>query len=278
VNTLLARRLLSVSFVLTSFIGLTSIVGCGGGDTKPGVWIEDGTPAAEKQPDFVTDLARDFFRDWLTNHGETEIVADKRGVGIEGNGTRLLAFHYGTEESGNGFSVETEFRITLPDGREIVEFVAGSGDTQEAAVQMTFLNFTMSTFHVVYSCFMNMDDPHMTHERITAGGKEWILTTGGMFALGGDDLPDFSSVSKACRDQLSDLTLSDEAHWLKVVYGRHETEVLAASATLDNEGHELLTSRLDRLPWPPTENFYMAKQFIVLRPAIASTENDSSGE
>ncbi len=207
-NTMLARHVLSVSVVLASLIGITSIGGCSGGDAKPSAWIEDGIPATEKQPDFVTDLAKEFFLDWLTDHGETAIVNDKHGVGIEGSATRLLAFHYGTDDSGNGFGVETEFRITLPDGREIVEFVAGNGETKDAAVKMTFLNFTMSTFHVIYSCFMNKEDPHMTHERMMVGGKEWILTTGGMFAPGGDDLPDFSNVSKACLDELSDLTLS----------------------------------------------------------------------
>ena len=69
-NAMFARRVLSVSFVLTSFIGVTSIGGCSGGDAKPGAWIEDGTPAAEKQADFVTDLAKEFFVDWLTGHGE----------------------------------------------------------------------------------------------------------------------------------------------------------------------------------------------------------------
>jgi len=269
------RRAFSALLVLASLLGACG--GCGA-DAKPEAWIEDGTPAAEKQPDFVTDWAKEFFVKWLADHGEEAIVTDEQGVGIEGNATRLAAFHYGTNDIGNGCTVETEFRITLPDGREIVEFVGGNGETQDTAVNMTFVNFTLSTFHVVYSCFMNTNDPHMTHEPMTAGGKAWTLTTGGMIALGSDEVPDLSDVGKACLDELADLKLSDRAHWLKFVYGRHQEEVLSSAVTLDNEEEKFLTSRLEGLPWPPTETYYIAKQFIVLRPAATAAGSDSAGE
>ncbi len=262
---------------LSRLRGHVLIVGCllaigacnrGGDATQgPSAWIEDGTPAVEKSPDKVTKQAREFFAQWLRDHGESEIVNDDAGVGIKSSPTRLWAFLYGTDASDGRFSVETEFRIVLPGGREIVEFVAGHGDTEEAAIGMTFANFTLSTFHVVYCCFMNPDDPHMTHGQVQIGGTPRILTTGGMVAMGGEGLPDFAEVSQQVRDEICKLDLTDEVHWLKIVYGRHQNEVLAAAVTLDNEDLDSISSRLSLLDWPSTENFYMAKQFVVIRPA-----------
>ncbi|MCA9170782.1 MAG: hypothetical protein KDB23_24055 [Planctomycetales bacterium] len=249
------------------------IVGAGGcgrsGDTAQGptAWIEDGTVAIEKTPDAVTVQAREFFVDWLRNHGESDIVNDDTGVGIKSSPTRLWAFLYGSTESEGGFSVETEFRIVLPDGREIVEFVAGNGDTEEGAIGMSFLNFTISTFHVIYSSFMNLDDPHMTHDRVQISGADCMVTSGGMFALGGEGLPEFSEVSQQILDAVCRLDLTEGTHWMKVVYGRHQDEVLAAAATLDNEDLDAMSSQLSSFNWPETDGFYLAKQFFVIRPA-----------
>jgi hypothetical protein len=259
---------------------ILGINGCGrSGDTpqSDAAWIEDGTPCVEKTPDAVTQQAREFFAKWLGDHGELEIVNDDTGVGIKSNPTRLWAFLYGSNQSDGGFTVETEFRIVLPDGREIVEFVAGNGDTEESAIAMSFVNFTMSTFHVVYSSFMNSDDPHMTHERVQIGGASWMLTSGGMFALGGEGIPEFSKVSQQIRDQVCKLELTDGTHWLKVVYGRHQNEVLAAAVTLDNENLDSMSSRLNSLVWPATDGFYMAKQFIVIQPVV-EFPSEISGE
>lgn len=246
------------------------IGGCGrGNNTKqsPVAWIEDGTPAVDKTPDHVTQQARDFFAEWLGNHGESEVVNDGTGVGIKSAPTRLWAFLYGSEQSDGGFTVETEFRIVLADGREIVEFVAGNGDTEKSAIGMSFVNFTLSTFHVVYSAFMNSADPHMTHDRVQIGGASCVLTSGGMFALGGEEIPEFSEVSQQIRDEICKLELPDGTHWLKVVYGLHQDNVLAAAVTLDNESLDSMSSRLSSFAWPATDSFYMAKEFIVIRPA-----------
>lgn len=246
---------------------LCSLNGCDTSGDTPSAFIEDGTQAADKQADEVTGRAREFFATWLSDHGETQIVNDETGVGVEGSPTRLWAFLYGSNGDQNGFSAETEFRVVLPDGREIVEFVAGSGDTEDDAIQMSFANFAMSTFHVVYSCFMNPSDTHMSHENVKIGGSDRVLTTGGIFAMGGEDLPDFAAVSDQIRDELCKMDLPEGTHWLKVVYGRHQHGVIVEAVTLDNEDFDAMTSRLKTLDWPATDNFYLAKQFLVVRPA-----------
>lgn len=251
-------------------VALCSIaVGCQNRDESSSAFIEDGTPAIGKPPDRVTEQARDYFAGWLATHGETRVVNDATGVGVVGNSTRLWAFLYGIKGNETGFSAEVEFRVVLPDGREIVEFVAGNGATEDAAIGTAFANFTLSTFHVVYSCFINQADPHMTHERVTIGGTERILTTGGMFAMGSETLPDFAAVSDQLQDELARTGLPDGTHWVKVVYGRQGDDVLAEAVMLDNEGFEDFLPHMRVLEWPSTDEFYIAKQFIVVRPASA---------
>src|ERR1041385_7328529 len=87
-----------------------------------------------------------FFVDWLNAHGETNIVSDSKGVGLAGNATRLKASIYDSKKHADGrYVVETEFRIRLPSGGEIVEFVAGMGDTEAQAINDSLLNFTLTT-------------------------------------------------------------------------------------------------------------------------------------
>jgi hypothetical protein len=111
-----------------------------------------------------------FFVEWLQQHGEKGVVADSRGVGIEGNTTRLRAALYGAKKHPQGSTTaELEFRITLPSGDEIVEHLAGLGENQDAATKDALINFVLTTFHPVYKAFMNPDDPHQTVHKIRAG-------------------------------------------------------------------------------------------------------------
>lgn len=230
-------------------------------------FIEDGVSAIDKEEDEVSKMGREFFADWLVGHGETNVVNDETGVGVADNATRLWAFRFGEKESP---TTEVEFRIVLPDGREIVEFVAGMGATEDDdGTSMAMINFCMSTFHTVYSCFINLDDPHMDHEDVTIDGNEFILTSGGIIAFGSEEeLPQFSDVSKHIQESLltSGVQLSSQPHWLKIVYGQHQGRQILASVTLDNEEQKSLTDQISGMPWPSTDGFYMAKEFIVLRP------------
>ncbi|MEM7313846.1 MAG: DUF6348 family protein [Planctomycetota bacterium] len=225
-----------------------------------GAFIEDGLRSIEKAPDEVTEQARKYFSDWLKDHGEENVINDDGGVGVAETETRLWAFLYGDSE--------IEFRIVLPDDREIVEFVAGMGEDREKATAGAMVNFCLSTLHVAYSCFMNEDDPHMDHEEIMIAGKPFTLTSGGIVAFGGEELPKFDGVSAKVHAVLanSSINLENKPHWLKIVYGQMKGEMILASVTLDNDTNDLLTSRVAELAWPESKDFYMAKEFLVLRP------------
>src|SRR5689334_13699050 len=119
-----------------------------------------------------TPKSNEFFATWLQGHGESNVVVDAAGVGIAGNPTRLRSSLYGSEQHTNGsFTAELEFRVLLPDRREIIEYVAGRGDSLKQAEGDAKANFILSTFHVVYRSFLNPSDPHQTEQKITINGQ-----------------------------------------------------------------------------------------------------------
>jgi uncharacterized protein DUF6348 len=219
-------------------------------------------PSSKADPRFER-----LFVEWLKGHGETKVVTDAEGVGLEGNATRLAASIYDSQkQAGGGYVVETEFRITLPNGAQIVEFVAGLGDTEDKAIDDCVTNFILTSFHVVYKSFLNADDPHQTVKELTIGGKPRKVAMGDIYLRSEDGVDvDLNAIRPAIEQALADLALSDQPHWIKIVYGQHQKAPTTVAATLDNEDAVKLTETIKGLGWPKQDGFYMAKQFIVIQ-------------
>jgi hypothetical protein len=209
-----------------------------------------------------------FFVDWLKAHGETNVVVGAQGVGLAGNATRLKAALYGSKKSDKGgYTVETEFRVRLPSGVEIVEYVAGMGGSEEEAVNDSLLNFTLTTFHVLYKGFLNDADPHQKVETVAIGGQPRQLILGDIYLRGQESKQplDLNAMREPIRKALVGLALSGQPHWIKIVYSQVNEKPLTVAVTLDNGDQEALTEAIKRLPWPKRAEFYMAKQFIVVK-------------
>jgi hypothetical protein len=237
--------------------------------------IEGGVLAKDMTPDDVTKKARAFFAEWLKSHGEKEIINDGTGVGVKGKRTRLWAFHYKGADGTKKDSSEVEFRVVLPDGREIQEFVAGMG-AQDNVVDSAISNFAMSTFHTVYACCLNEEDPHVVREEVEIGGKNYEYTTVGLFHMSNSKDPiDFNPVTDEIKKTIaqSNLKLEGGIHWMKIVYGQNENKPIITSVTFDNRQHTPMTEKIKALQWPESDGFYMGKQFLMFRPKT-NTEKD----
>ena len=208
-----------------------------------------------------------FFRDWLTKHGEKEVVVDADGVGIAASPTRLKTSVYGTNKHDSGCSVELEFKIRLPGGEEIIEYVAGMGQTEEQAIEDALANFTASTFHVVYKAFMNPADPHQRSFKATVGNKQRDVLPGELYLQGTQESQglDFESLRPQIAAAIEALPLTDGPHWIKIVYGQNAGQPITVAATLDNQDAQELTEAIGKLPWPKSDGFYMVKHFIVIK-------------
>jgi len=227
----------------------------------PLIWYGCSRPAKDTKSD-------EFFTKWLQAHGESNIVADAYGVGLAGNPTRLRWSLYGLKQPTNDvFTVELEFRVRLPDQREIVEFVAGTGSSQQQAEDDAKLNFVVSTFHVVYRSFVNPQDQHQTEEKITINGQPRVLVLGDTMMRGQttNSAPNMFPFRDRFREILAAQPLSPQPHWIKIIYANHRSKLMICAVTLDNEDSPALTEAVSKLEWPKLEEFYMVKQFIVVK-------------
>lgn len=209
-----------------------------------------------------------FFADWLQAHGESNVVTDVNGVGIAGNPTRLRSSLNGSQQFTNGaISAEVEFRVRIPDQREIIEYVAGAGTNLVQAENDAKVNFILSTFHVVYRSFLNPNDPHQTAEKVVINGQPRELVFGDTMTRNEktNRAPDMLSFREQFRQMVISQPLSPRAHWIKIVYANHRSKTIACAVTLDNNDSPALTDALKNLPWPRQEGFYMVKQFIVVK-------------
>lgn len=209
-----------------------------------------------------------FFREWLTRHGEKEVVVDADGVGVATNPIRLKTSVYDSKKHDDGgYTVELEFKIRLPGGEEIVEYVAGGGQTEEKATQEALANFTISTFHVVYKAFVNPNDPHQAVFNATIDGTTREVLPGDLYLQGTEESQaiDFKPLRPQIAAAIEELPLSAGPHWIKIVYGHNAGEPILVAATLDNHDSQPLTDAIGKLNWPKSDGYYMAKQFIVVK-------------
>jgi len=211
--------------------------------------------------------SNEFFTRWLQNHGESNIVSDAKGIGLRDNPTRLRFSLYDSSKASNSYTGELEFRVRIPDGREIVEYVAGSGESAKQAEDDAKINFVLSTFHVIYRGFFNSNDPHQIEEKITINGQPRVLLLGDTMARSqsGSNSPEISPLRNRFREILSPLPLSAQTHWIKIVYGNQHSNVMLCAVTMDNNDAPELTEAVKKLPWPKREEFYMVKQFILVK-------------
>ena len=206
--------------------------------------------------------------DLLKEHGEKEIISDVNGVGIRGNVTRIRGEIQDSKPERNGYLVETEFRIRLPEGREILEYVAGVGDTQTKAENDGVLNFVLTTFHPIYKTFINPADPHQPIEKLKmANGDTREVALGDIVVRGatGKAPLDLDHVHPLIKAAIQKAPLMGGPHWIKIVYSQAKSKPLTASATLDNFDNADLAAAVKQAPWPRREEVYIAKQFIVIK-------------
>ena len=117
---------------------------------------------------------------------------------------------------------------------------------------------------------MNPSDPHHSVEQIECDGKMRDMVMGSTIVKGEKNDPNLPREIFALEPQIqaaiASLSLSEKTHWFKIVYSQMNNELVISEVTMDNQGHDELTNAIRALNWPKKKDFYMTKQFIIVKP------------
>src|SRR5947207_13806277 len=96
-------------------------------------------------------------------------------------------------------------------------------------------------------------------------GQPRVLVLGDTFARSQttNSSPDMFPLREHFRKILSPVPLSEQTHWIKIVYANHHSKVMLCAVTLDNADSPALTEAVKWLPWPKQEEVYKVTQCIV---------------
>jgi hypothetical protein len=160
-----------------------------------------------------------------------------------------------------------EYKTHLPNGETIVEYVAGSGKTQEGAIAHASVNYVLTTAHVIYKAFMNPADEHQRMRSVMIAGKPRDLFAGNLIQFGenSNESIDLESFSAQIQDLVIATPLPPGPHWIKIIYSQIHSAPMVVAVSLDNHDSAEMTTAVQNLKWPSREQFYMVKQFIVVK-------------
>jgi hypothetical protein len=84
-------------------------------------------------------------------------------------------------------------------------------------------------------------------------------------AQGSGGAIDLDAMSAQLQDIAVAQSLAPGPHWIKIIYSQIHDKLMIASATLDNRDATEMTTAVQNLKWPERDEFYMVKQFIIIK-------------
>src|SRR5688572_18289835 len=122
---------------------------------------------------------------WLLDVArEHQVPAEMDGdwVAFTGTAVRMNGF-FPPGDTGGGpdrVILQVNFRVLLPNGKMVVQPVAGWGKTREEAVASAQASFLLGSFHAFLGAFVDPAEQHVQQEHRTLGGRPRVVTYGGV--------------------------------------------------------------------------------------------------
>ena len=212
------------------------------------------------------DYVSSYLKIWLENHEFNDFEVKDNKIHFTKKDIVLDGEIYGVNELEKNERYSIETRLTANFGeRKLDEFVVGVGKSPEAAFFDSLENFCMTTLHPIYAEFFNHDDPHVKRKKWKIGNKERNIFISEWGIRG--ELPEknnLEEVEEVIRKKLSQMELSDDIHWVKLVASNIEGKMGMVVLAVDGYGFDEINEELKKLDWPKTETFYLLKLFLVI--------------
>lgn len=159
-----------------------------------------------------------------------------------------------------------EVIVKLPDGTEIVEGFAGTGDL-DAAFDDAFDNFMRSSLHVMLSGLWGVHDPEQIDSyNWEIAGKRYTAFIGNYVSRSTENsnshVPPKLDARLTFTIQRERLT--QEFHWFRLFVANMQGQFVF-EALKDNEDWPAGLDCLNSCDWPTSDGYYSLRQFVLLR-------------
>lgn len=193
-------------------------------------------------------------------------MADASGVSLPDKNLKFSGDIYSAKQNGKSVIVETQMRISPPDGRALEENVAGISDDPQRAFGESLYNLCTSTLESLYVEFVDGNDDYVMRSQASFGGKaRTIYQTG--WSRRGDQPADDKSMQNLMAQvftRMGSLKLDAQAHWGKLVLLSANGKIKTVDLIIDNQEQPTEAESIKSINWPKTEKFYMLKLFFVV--------------
>ncbi|MEA3445855.1 MAG: DUF6348 family protein [Bacteroidota bacterium] len=170
-------------------------------------------------------------------------------------------------------SCRLDLKITLEDGREIMESFGDAGETIKDAKINNIQNFVTNDFHVIINAFNDTVDEQILVEEWTINDIDYKVYIGnfGVKSTCEFNIPDntFEFIEGVIKKQ----KFEKDYHWVRFYYGHLNKEHAAHEFIIDNNLNEDATNEITLLPWEKLDAFYSIRCFIILRRKISTHNN-----
>ena len=160
----------------------------------------------------------------------------------------------------------------MREGVTIVESFGGVGRLDEG-FDSAMENFRANSLHVMLSALWNHDDPaQVSTERWDIGSTPFTAVIGnlGMRSSLATLPPPPGALFNKLHEAMRAEPLTPELHWF-MFYAASIRGDLTFESLRDNEPWQAGVEALRSLAWEPTDGFYSARLFLILKPGTSST-------
>ena len=205
----------------------------------------------------------------LTSHS-LNVAPYKNWWVIEGGSPAFRASVHRVQEIREFISLQLDVEVFAAEHKVlIVESFGGAGGSIAEAVDRAFVNFAMSSFHVLLSALCGRTDDQVTVERWTSSEREWRVWIGSVVVQAPDGkdqvVPD--SLLQTIESLIRERRLEPRIHWARFFYANVAGENTECEFLLDGEPLECAQTALRGLDWAREDFYYSVRNFLIMLPA-----------
>lgn len=162
--------------------------------------------------------------------------------------------------------LQIDFRILLPDGRQILHPCAGWADSRAAAIASAEASFLTASFHPILVAFFDADDPHQRPETRTIAGRERRVIEGDILTkvMRDQEVPRNSDWTRQLGTALDRLQLTGGVHVIDV-YNCFTGESQMLEILVDGRRCTALEQDMLAAAWPKAKPFVSVRQLTIIQ-------------